>query len=168
MCAGHKIFRRIDAYRRSRSKSKSRKKRKIFKRLPKSARKRDYEVRYGRTDSCAGDSGAMLPDIHIAPRREQKTNLPLPGLKPPLSAREELVTSALTTPPHRCVKERGEYLEDILRRFFGCWWSRHILANGFLSVRASWSLQLKLWNTNVVYFHISMKKRATLLRFLTH
>ena len=63
MCAGHKIFRRIDAYRRSRSKSKSRKKRKIFKRLPKSARKRDYEVRYGRTDSCAGDSGAMLPDI---------------------------------------------------------------------------------------------------------
>ena len=58
MCAGHKIFRRIDAYRRP-----SRKKRKIFKRLPKSARKRDYEVRYGRTDSCAGDSGAMLPDI---------------------------------------------------------------------------------------------------------
>ena len=61
MCAGHKIFRRIDAYRRL--SSKSRKKRKIFKRLPKSARKRDYEVRYGRTDSCAGDSGAMLPDI---------------------------------------------------------------------------------------------------------
>ena len=26
-------------------------------------RKRNYEVRYGRTDSCAGDSGAMLPDI---------------------------------------------------------------------------------------------------------
>ena len=61
MCAGHKIFRRIDAYRRP--SSKFRKKRKIFKRLPKSARKRDYEVRYGRTDSCAGDSGAMLPDI---------------------------------------------------------------------------------------------------------
>ena len=58
MCAGYKIFRRIDAYRRP-----FRKKRKIFKRLPKSARKRDYEVRYGRTDSCAGDSGAMLPDI---------------------------------------------------------------------------------------------------------
>ena len=54
MCAGHKIFRRIDAYR---------KKGKIFKRLPKSARKRDYMVRYGRTDTCAGDSGAMLLDI---------------------------------------------------------------------------------------------------------
>ena len=36
---------------------------KFFKRLPKSARKRDFEVRYGKTDSCAGDSGAMLPDI---------------------------------------------------------------------------------------------------------
>ena len=54
MCAGYKIFRKIDAYRRHR---------KTFKRLPKSARKRDYEVRYGRTDTCAGDSGAMLPDI---------------------------------------------------------------------------------------------------------
>ena len=53
MCAGYKIFRKIDAYRRHR---------KTFKRLPKK-RKRDYEVRYGRTDSCAGDSGAMLPDI---------------------------------------------------------------------------------------------------------
>ena len=53
MCAGYKIFRKIDAYRRHR---------KTFKRLPKK-RKRDYEVRYGRTDTCAGDSGAMLPDI---------------------------------------------------------------------------------------------------------
>ena len=54
VCAGYRIFRKIDAYR---------KKGKIFKRLPKSARKRDYMVRYGRTDTCAGDSGAMLPDI---------------------------------------------------------------------------------------------------------
>ena len=61
MCAGHKIFRRIDAYRRP--SPKSRKKKKNFKRLPKSARKRDYMVRYGRTDTCAGDSGAMLLDI---------------------------------------------------------------------------------------------------------
>ena len=53
MCAGYKIFRKIDAYRRHG---------KTFKRLPKK-RKRDYEVRYGRTDTCAGDSGAMLPDI---------------------------------------------------------------------------------------------------------
>ena len=53
MCAGYKIFRKIDAYRRHR---------KTFKRLPKK-RKRDYEVRYGRTDTCAGDSGAMLLDI---------------------------------------------------------------------------------------------------------
>ena len=41
--------------------SKSRSNGKIFKRLPNSYRK--YEVRYGRTDACAGDSGSMLPDI---------------------------------------------------------------------------------------------------------
>ena len=36
---------------------------KSFKRLPKSARKRDLDVRFGKTDSCGGDSGGMLPDI---------------------------------------------------------------------------------------------------------
>ena len=43
--------------------SKSRSNGKIFKRILKGYRKRDYEVLYGRTDACAGDSGSMLPDV---------------------------------------------------------------------------------------------------------
>ena len=55
ICAGHKVFRRIDKYR-----FMPKRRRKKFRRMPISERKRDNEVRYGQSDSCTGDSGGPL------------------------------------------------------------------------------------------------------------
>ena len=53
LLTSRKMFDHRIPYSKSRSNGK-------FKRI---YRKRNYEVRYGRTDACAGDSGSMLPDI---------------------------------------------------------------------------------------------------------
>ena len=62
MCAGHKKFRKIDAYRRL-PYSQTRSNGKIFRRLRMRARKRDFDVRYDKAESCNWDSGTILPDI---------------------------------------------------------------------------------------------------------
>ena len=62
MCAGHKKFRKIDAYRRL-PYYKTRSNGKIFRRLRMRTRKRDFDVRYDKAESCNWDSGTILPDI---------------------------------------------------------------------------------------------------------
>ena len=44
----------------------------------------------------------------------------------------------------------------------------NILGNGFHRVRASWSMPLNIEVCNEVYFHIQLKKRALLVRILSH
>jgi secreted trypsin-like serine protease len=57
LCAGKRVYRRIDAYRRYRTKKKKHSK---FVRVPIKDRKIDKQTRYGGRDSCSGDSGGPL------------------------------------------------------------------------------------------------------------
>ena len=52
LCAGNKIFRRIDGYKMLSSEK--------FRRVPLRKRGRDNEVRWGEIDACQGDSGGPL------------------------------------------------------------------------------------------------------------
>ena len=65
LCAGHKIYRRIDGYKYYKRASTPRKNRRCplcpkFKRVRLAKRFQEKEVKYGQTDSCTGDSGGPL------------------------------------------------------------------------------------------------------------
>ena len=65
LCAGHKIARRIDAYKYYENHTKPKKNRECpycpeFERVKLSNRVWDKEIKYGQADSCTGDSGGPL------------------------------------------------------------------------------------------------------------
>ena len=62
----------------------------------------------------------------------------------------------------------AQFLEDNPCRSAIFRWILDGFSIGFCWVKASWSLPLNLKLPNGLYFHITMEKRATLLRFSSH
>ena len=65
LCAGHKVFRRIDGYKYYKNYRTPKPNKRCpycpeFRRVKLSNRVRDMEVKYGQADSCTGDSGGPL------------------------------------------------------------------------------------------------------------
>ena len=65
LCAGHKVYRRIDAYKYYKNYKRPKSNRRCpycpeFRRVTVSKHRWNMEVKYGQTDSCTGDSGGPL------------------------------------------------------------------------------------------------------------